>query len=346
VATPLLSVVVPTLNRRESVLRLLRALETQSLPASDYEAIVVVDGSTDGTAEAIDAHRAPFALRRVSLPRSGRAAARNAGARAAAAPIVQFLDDDMEPSPGMVAAHLERHRRGDATGVVGAVPIVVPDGASSVVRYRARGFARKLERLAGRRDALHFNDVFAGNVSMARETLLAAGGYDEGFRVYGHEDYELSLRLTRAGHRFVYEPAALAQQHYEKTFRELAADVQSEGRTAAEFARRHPDAVSSLSLGAFSRRSLVARARLALLLAFARLDTALPERLIASAERAEHRDSARDDSARFARYDALFDALYWIGAEQSLRSAGTPWWDVAVRRPERWLGEAVAPGTT
>ena len=135
---PLLGIVVPTLDRRESVLRLLRALEAQTAKATDFEVVVVVDGSTDGTSEAVDAYRAPYALRRVSLQRSGLAAARNAGARATSAPIVQFLDDDMEPSPGMVAAHLERHRRGDALGVVGAAPIVVPPDASPVVRYRAR----------------------------------------------------------------------------------------------------------------------------------------------------------------------------------------------------------------
>jgi glycosyltransferase involved in cell wall biosynthesis len=329
--------VVPTFDRRDSVLRLLRALEAQSRDAGDFEAIVVVDGSTDGSAEAVGAYRATYPLRCIPLPRSGRAAARNAGARAAAAPIVQFLDDDMEPAPGMVSAHLERHRRGDAAGVVGAVPIVLAADASAVVRYRARAFTRKLERLAGRRDALVYNDVFAGNVSMSRETFFAAGGYDEGFQSYGHEDYELSLRLVRAGHRFVYEPAALAQQHYEKSFRELAADVESEGRTAVEFARRHPDVLDTLALGGFSRRSLGARLRLALLLALARVDGSLRERLIASAERADRRASPVDDAARFARYDALFDALYWMGAEQALRRADTPWWDVAVRRAARWL---------
>src|SRR5439155_10382038 len=147
-----LSVVVPTLNRRDAVLRLLRALGRQSAAPTSYEAIVVVDGSTDGTAEAVAEHAAPFALRRVVQPQSGLAAARNAGARAATGDVVLFLDDDMEPSPGLVAAHLERHRARDVLGAVGAAPIVVPDDASPVVRYRAAGFARKLERLAGRHE--------------------------------------------------------------------------------------------------------------------------------------------------------------------------------------------------
>ena len=337
---PALGIVVPTLDRRESVLRLLHALESQTVAATDFEVVVVVDGSTDGTAEAVDAHRAPFAIRRVSLQRSGLAAARNAGARATSAPIVQFLDDDMEPSPGMIAAHLERHRRGDALGVVGAAPIVVPPDASPIVRYRARGFGRKLDRLAGRRDELAFNDVYGGNVSFVRETFLAAGGYDETFRAYGHEDYELSLRLTRAGHRFVYEPDALAQQHYDKTLRELAADVASEGRTAVVFARKHPDVLSALPLGGFGRRSASVRSRLWFLAWLDAFTGAIGERLLANVERAELAAPASSDVVRFARYDTLFDILYWLGAERELRTPATPWWDAAIRNVDRWIRDA------
>ena len=335
---PALCIVVPTLDRRDSVLRLLHALESQT--ETDFEVVVVVDGSTDGTAEAVDAYRAPYALRRLSLPRSGLAAARNAGARATSAPIVQFLDDDMEPSPGMVAAHLERHRRGDALGVVGAAPIVVPPDASPIVRYRARGFGRKLDRLAGRRDELAFNDVYGGNVSLGRETLLAAGGYDESFGTYGHEDYELSLRLTLAGHRFVYEPDALAQQYYDKSLRALAADVQSEGRTAVAFARKHPDVLPSLPLGGFHKRPISVRARLALLAWLDRWTGGIGERLVANVERTELAAPASSDAERFARYDTLFDILYWLGAERELRTPATPWWDVAIRRVDRWIRDA------
>jgi hypothetical protein len=40
----------------------------------------------------------------------------------------------------------------------------------------------------------------------------------------------------------------------------------------------------------------------------------------------------------FARYDRLFDTLYWIGAERTLRERPVPWWTPAVRDAERWLG--------
>jgi GT2 family glycosyltransferase len=335
-----LSVVVPTLNRRDAVLRLLRALGRQSASPDSYEAVVVVDGSTDGTADAVERHDAPFAVRCVVQPQSGLAAARTAGARAAAADVLLFLDDDMEPTPGMIDAHLERHRAGAVLGVVGAAPIVVPPDAASIVRYRARGFARKLERLAGRRDELLFNDVYGGNFSIRRDTFLAAGGYDEAFRAYGHEDYELALRLQRLGGRFVFDQSASADQHYEKSFRQLAANVEAEGSTAVLFAIKHPEVLPSLMLGKYARHGRLARARIAARAALDRFDARLRDRIVARIERAEAAARPGSDAALFARYDRALERLYWAAAERALHERSAPRFTVAVRDVARWIRAA------
>src|SRR6476646_1057313 len=94
----LVSVVIPTYKRRESVLRALRALAGQDLPAASFEVLVSIDGSDDGTREAIDALSTPYRLRRVDGPKRGRAAALNDAIRLAEGEIVVFLDDDMEPT--------------------------------------------------------------------------------------------------------------------------------------------------------------------------------------------------------------------------------------------------------
>ena len=46
--TPLASVVIPTHQRKDSLLRALASLATQTIPHEQYEVIVVVDGSDDG----------------------------------------------------------------------------------------------------------------------------------------------------------------------------------------------------------------------------------------------------------------------------------------------------------
>ncbi|MBK8006615.1 MAG: glycosyltransferase [Gemmatimonadetes bacterium] len=73
---PALSVVIPTHNRRDSLLRLLAALERGTLPAERFEAVVVADGCADDTVRAGGG-------RVVLVPRAGVRAAAGRGAAAA-----------------------------------------------------------------------------------------------------------------------------------------------------------------------------------------------------------------------------------------------------------------------
>jgi GT2 family glycosyltransferase len=344
VTDPRLSIVVPTYERRESVLRLLHALERQTAAPDLFEVVIAVDGSNDGTREAIDAHAAPFALRQVWQRQCGRAAACNAGARLATGAVILFLDDDMEPSESLVAAHLARHERRSGLGVVGAAPIVVDPDATPLVRFRAGGFRRKLERLSSRGDDLAFNDVYTGNFSIPRQLFLAASGYDEEFTLYGHEDYELSLRLGRAGVNFVFDSAALAHQHYTKSVRGLAANIEEEGRTAVLFARKHPEVLPSLALGGYSGRSPRTRRRLSTVAALSRVYRALPSRLCARVEDVERRTSPWETDILFPRYRRLFDLLYWVGAERALHECGAPWFHIAIQDVGRWIAAADKEG--
>ena len=98
------SVVVPTRDRPEYLSRCLAALTDQTLPASDYEIIVVDDGSTPPVADGLDAAVAP----RVKVVRrsaaGGPAAARNDGVRVASGTIVAFTDDDCRPDRSWLEA--------------------------------------------------------------------------------------------------------------------------------------------------------------------------------------------------------------------------------------------------
>ena len=76
------SIVIPSFNRKESVCALVSALIAQHEPDDCTEVIVVLDGSVDGSEEALGRLAAPPGLRLLirSQPNKGRAAARNAGA--------------------------------------------------------------------------------------------------------------------------------------------------------------------------------------------------------------------------------------------------------------------------
>src|SRR3954447_9858508 len=108
------SVVIPTYQRRDLVVANVAAFERQAF--EDFEVVVVVDGSTDGTAAALRGLRPAFPLTGPCQANEGRAAAVNAGARRARGEVLLFLDDDMEPDPLLLAEH-ERSLRAGADAV-------------------------------------------------------------------------------------------------------------------------------------------------------------------------------------------------------------------------------------
>lgn len=314
---PKVTVVIPTYQRRDSLLRTLASLDRQTLPANQYEVIAAVDGSTDGTADAVRRFCVPYALSAVEGPKCGRAGACNAGLRAAAGDVVVLLDDDMEASPEFLAAHLRAHEGSTERAVVGAAPIVVHPDSPPFVRYMANGFRARLERLAQPGYQLRFRDTYTGNFSARRDTLLGVGGFDEAFRVYGHEDYELALRLERAGVKLIYSAEACAHQHYEKTFGAFARDGIARGRTAVLFAGKHPEVVDRLKLSEYHRETRKWRALRAVLLRLDRVTDRVPDWVIAAIERVERREPARLD--RY--YTMAIDYFYWHGARAALRES-------------------------
>jgi glycosyltransferase involved in cell wall biosynthesis len=316
---PTLSVVIPTFQRRDSLLRLLASLTGQTLPANAYEVIAVVDGSTDGTAEAARGLAVPYALSVLEGSNRGRARACNAGVRAATGDVVILLDDDMEAAPEFLAAHAQAHAGAGRRAVVGAAPIVVSPTSPPFVRYMADGFRKRLARLGQPGYRVSFRDTYTGNFSAPREALLAVGGFDEAFRVYGHEDYELALRLQGAAVELTYSAEALAYQHYEKTFAAFARDGIARGRTAVLFAAKHPEVVDRIKLSEYRQWPWRWRALRALLLRLSRVTDRVPGWVVALVERLERWEPPRLDKY----YTMGIDYLYWYGALAAMREQRT-----------------------
>ena len=311
-----LSVVIPTYARCASVRRALDALGRQTLGPTEYEVVVAIDGSEDGTQQMVEQVAAPYALRALFRPHGGRAAACNAGVRAASGDLVVLLDDDMQPAPRFLAGHAEAHAGPEELGVMGAAPVPLDAQASPTARYVAQKFNGHLENLARPDHQLHLRDFYTGNFSIRRATLLRVGLFDEAFTQYGNEDLELSVRLRRAGVRLVYAPEALAYQTYTKDFAALARDTVAKGRTAVLLANKHPETLRDLKLATyregFPRWRLARSALLALsdrwpgtpqavMCAVGGLERVVPQRMLNVA------------------YFLLLDYFYWLGARQALR---------------------------
>lgn len=328
------SVIIPTYRRCASVQRLLHALARQTLPADDYEVIVSIDGSEDGTREMVDRLPSPYELRALWQPNRGRAAACNAGIREARGELLVLLDDDMEPAPGFLAAHRQAHPGGSRLGVLGAVPITLDPSSPPVVEYIGMKFNRHLQKLAQPDYRIHFRDFYSGNFSIRREVLLDVGIFDEAFKVYGNEDGELALRLLGAVVRLVYSPEAVAQQHYTKDFAALARDNVAKGRTAVLLARKYPDTFRDLKLSTYRQGSRKWRLLRAGLLGLGSLSAGTPDAVIRFMEWLERRRPAQ----LHLYYGLALDYFYWLGARSALREI--PSVDQGLGSPAKSAGEA------
>jgi len=179
---------------------------------SDWELIVVDDGSGDGTADVAEA----FADPRVRVVRTagnrGPAAARNRGISLAQAPLVCTLDSDDLWLPQYLET-MARTLDSNPTAAVACTDAWVLDQASGRVRKKsAMAFLDPPDPLPDDTDTflaelLQRNFVY-NSVAARRESLQAVGGYDE--RLWIGEDWELWLRLAAAGFRFVRVPQLLA----------------------------------------------------------------------------------------------------------------------------------------
>ncbi|HET9905373.1 MAG TPA: glycosyltransferase family 2 protein [Anaerolineales bacterium] len=108
--TPTVSVIIPTYNRKDSLLRTLDSLKRQSFPAERMEVIVVDDGSSDDT-PTISSQKFPFTFRYLRQKNQGATAARNYGAQTSQSEILIFIDDDVIPSAQTLEALAEVYRQ-------------------------------------------------------------------------------------------------------------------------------------------------------------------------------------------------------------------------------------------
>ncbi len=201
-AMPMISVVVPTKRRLDSLGRCLEALALLDPPRGGFEVVVASD---DGGAEVdrvVSAFTGRMRVTVVSPVGHGPAAARNAGAAAARGRSLAFTDDDCRPAPEWLSAlgrALDAHP-GAAVG--GTVVNGVPDSIGAIA---SQAVVDALQATYNERSAPRFFP--SSNVAFPAASFRALGGFDESFQ--HAEDREICARWIGSGRRFVHAPEAL-----------------------------------------------------------------------------------------------------------------------------------------
>lgn len=219
---PLVSVIIPTFNSKESIRCLLQSINAQSY--SKIEVIIVDDGSNDNTLEIAKV----FSVRIFKRKHAERSIQRNFGASKGRGELFMFLDSDMELTTDVIKDCVEVMVQGN----FGA--LVIPEktvGESLIVKVR------KFER------EMYMNDL---SIEVARvfkrETFFEFGGYDT--KLTGPEDYDLPYRISNKykigrGKEFLLH-------HEEKlTIGKLLKKKYYYGKRGADYATKHPELIKT-----------------------------------------------------------------------------------------------------
>lgn len=211
------SIVIPTYNRKASLMRVLEALEKQDYPLDCLEVVVVSDGSSDGTNEFLKQLDTALNIRPVLQGNQGVAVARNHGIQEARGEIIIFIDDDVVPAPQLVSEHMRIHaEQGDNIVVLG--PMLTPEDHRMLpwVRWEQAMLYKQYHAMRHGIWTPTPRQFFTGNTSLARRHLTESGGFDPRFR--RAEDVELAYRLAERGIRFIFNPDAVGHHYAERSF--------------------------------------------------------------------------------------------------------------------------------
>jgi len=235
--TPAVSVVIPAWNGERFIEKTLASVFAQTY--TDYEIVVVDDGSTDGTRQILERHG--DRLRYFRQENAGQSTARNRGAEHARGALLAFLDHDdcWEPTYlEMTVACFETHPRAG---------LVVPGYRFLDAEDRPLA-RRRLKRSPGEwytTSSLLEGDVGTiHNPVIRRDVFLASGGYDT--TIHGPEDCEFWLRLSFVA-RMLHLPEALLlyRTHADNYSKNLLDNAQEWLRILEKFESEHPDFANS-----------------------------------------------------------------------------------------------------
>lgn len=235
-----ISVVIPTYNRLPILQKCLMALENQQFNhnlISQYEIILVDDGSTDETLTWLKANQPQLPhVKTFQQEHQGAAAARNLGIQKAQGDTIIFIDSDLVVTENFLQAHSNALIKGkeklgcDRLFTYGAVINTCNFDYPTTEPYKITDFS-----------AAYFA---TGNVAIAKFWLEKAGMFDTQFQLYGWEDLELGVRLKKLGLKLIKCPEAVGYHwHPPFSLEQIPSLINREiqrGKMGVVFYQKHP----------------------------------------------------------------------------------------------------------
>ena len=220
----MISVVIPTRNRADLLAQTLESIRKQDLARSEFEVLVIDNGSTDGTQHVIDLYKGQLAnLSGIYAPQPGLHTGRHAGMKAAKGEILAFADDDIEALPTWLSS-IDLAYQDPNVAMVGGnnYPLFLqkpPDWLNRMWHrptfrgYKSIPSLSVLEFTHPPREMSPYQ-VWGCNFAIRKEVLLQAGGFHpdgmpkELIRFRGDGETHVSKYVSQSGLKCVFHPGA------------------------------------------------------------------------------------------------------------------------------------------
>ena len=241
-AGPQLSVVICTLGSYETLERVLDGYDRQDAPHGSFEVVLVVDAAEPDHA-AVDraVGTRSFPLRRIDGPQPGLSANRNAGRRAAAAPVVLFTDNDTIPVPRLVSEHIAWHERypDEDACVLGHVRYAPELDITVFMRWLDTGIQFNFANFKG--VELEWSCFYGANASVKKSFIERVGDFDQEHLPYGYEDVDWAYRASKLGFHVLYNRRAVVDHLRPMTLEFWRKRVRRVAAAEWQFTELHPE---------------------------------------------------------------------------------------------------------
>jgi len=252
--SPLISVIIAVKNNRATLGKCLDSV--LAIDYDNYETIVVDDGSTDGTSEALKKYSSKIKII-TNTESTGPSAARNSAAHQAEGEFLAFTDGDCIVGSQWLKELLSGFDKADPASVGGRQEL--PEDAGDFQKkvfllMKKIGFITDYMR-AGKDTIAEVAHNASCCVMYRKEVFLEMGGFLKGF--WPGEDVELDYRLKKKGYRLRYNPKALVYHYRPDNLKKFSRMMSRYGRAQGFLLRKYGifrkiQLVPFLSLGILS----------------------------------------------------------------------------------------------
>jgi GT2 family glycosyltransferase len=211
---PLVSIVIPTHNRKEKLTRLIKSILSNNYPRDKIEVIVVDDASTDGTYEEIKK-----SFPEVKVVRNDRellpAGSRNVGIINSKGEYIFLVDDDNVIDENCIQELVDTFRTDDKIGIVAPIMYYLKQPnriwCAGVKRSKITSLTKVMwmyEIDNGQFNELLESDDFPNAFMIKREIIEKIGLFNERDFPIHYEESDFGERVRRKGYNIVCNPKA------------------------------------------------------------------------------------------------------------------------------------------